>query len=132
MLRIEFPWPDAELGDNARVHFQAKARAVKRQRETAFWLAKEAKVQFNPNAKLLIEYHPPNNQRRDAQNMPARLKGLIDGIADAMGCDDNGFRVQYPDTFSAVVRPRGKIVVTIDQQAIREKPQGLGIDGGDG
>lgn len=113
MTTITFPWPDKALSDNARVHWSMKADAVKAQRNAAFWLAKEAKVQRNPAAILRFEYFPPN-RRHDVQNIPARIKGLIDGIADAMGCDDKGFMVYYPPIFSEVVKG-GAIKVRIGE-----------------
>jgi len=54
-----------------------------------------------PNAILEFSFHPPDNRRRDVQNMPATVKGAIDGIADAMGCDDSGFRPVFPTEFGA-------------------------------
>ena len=57
-------------------------------------------------------YHPPDKRRRDAQNMPHMLKAAIDGMSDAMGCDDSNFRCTFPSKFSDVVKG-GKIVVTV-------------------
>jgi crossover junction endodeoxyribonuclease RusA len=114
MTEITFPWPDKALSSNARGHWRKKAAAVKAQRDAAFWLAKEAKVKPNPAAILLIEYCPPDLRRRDLHNMPASVKGLIDGIAEAMGCDDNGFCVYFPPMFGDVVKG-GAIKVRIGE-----------------
>ena len=32
--------------------------------------------------------------------MPGMMKAGIDGIADAMGCDDHGFRPRWPEAFN--------------------------------
>lgn len=112
-MQITFPWPDKALSDNARVHWSVRARATAKQRDTAYWLSKEAKVKRNPAAILLFEYCPPN-KRHDVQNIPARIKGIIDGIADAMGCDDKGFMVYYPPMFGDVVKG-GAIKVRIGE-----------------
>jgi crossover junction endodeoxyribonuclease RusA len=114
MTRIVFPWPDKAITPHAKGGWHNKARATKRQRIDACWIAKAAKVERDPTAILRVEYSPPNAARRDAQNMPARIKGLIDGIADAMGCDDNGFRVRYPDQFGAPTKG-GAIIVIIGE-----------------
>ena len=59
-----------------------------------------------PEERLEVLYlvTPPDRRKRDCQNMPHMLKAYIDGIADAMGCDDNGFRVRYPDRFDHTVK----------------------------
>lgn len=101
---IRLPWPDKRLSSNARVHWRANREATAKARFDAGWLAKEQSVTRMPNAVLQISYHPPSRHKRDAQNIPAMLKPYIDGIADAMGCDDNGFRVQFPDQFGSPVK----------------------------
>lgn len=111
-MRIVFPWPKSALSSNSRANRWAIAKAKKQQRVDAYWLAKAAQIQPDPAAVLNIEYLPPNAARRDAQNMPTALKSMIDGIADAMGCDDNGFRVRYPDKFGPVTKG-GAIIITI-------------------
>lgn len=111
-MRIVFPWPDSALSSNSRANRWNVAKAKKQQRVDAYWLAKAANIQRDPAAVLTIEYLPPNDRRRDAQNMPTALKALIDGIAEAMGCDDHKFRVRYPDQFSAPTKG-GAIIVTI-------------------
>lgn len=113
-MRIVFPWPDSALSSNSRANRRNIAKAKKQQRVDAYWLAKAAKIEPNPAAVLNIEYLPPNAARRDAQNMPTALKGMIDGIADAMGCDDHKFRVRYPDAFGAVTKG-GAIIITIGE-----------------
>lgn len=111
---ITLPWPPADLTPHAKGGWRPKAKATKSYREQAFWLSKAAKVPCNPNAVLTFTYHPPNRARRDVQNMPGRLKAAIDGIADAMRCDDHGFRPRFPDHFGEV-RPGGAIVVEVGQ-----------------
>lgn len=112
MVRISLPWPDKSLASNARVHWRAKANSARKARLDAFWLSKEEKVERDPMAILRITCHPPDKRRRDVQNMPSMLKNYIDGIADAMGCDDHKFRVRFPDVF-AEVRPGGMVTVEI-------------------
>jgi len=113
MTRIVLPWPSPALSSNARVHWSARARATQRARWEAMVLARSERVTPDPNAVLSITYHPPSiNRRRDVQNMPAMLKPAIDGIADAMGCDDSGFRPRFPDHFAAPVKG-GAVIIEI-------------------
>lgn len=111
-VTITLPWPAKELQSNARCHWSVKSRATKAARSAAFWLGKEAKVGAWPDAVLRFTYHPPDRRRRDCQDVPNSLKASIDGIADAMGVDDYGFKVHYPPEFSEV-RKGGAIVVEI-------------------
>lgn len=67
-----------------------------------------SKVCCWPDAEILIEYYP-QARRGDPQNVPASLKAYIDGIADAMGCDDRAFRVDYPREFAGTKKP-GEVV----------------------
>lgn len=75
-------------------------------------LAKAAGVATDPNARLFIEYYP-KAFREDPQNVPAGLKPFIDGIADAMGCDDRGFIVDYPTQFAGRSK-QGEVVFRIE------------------
>lgn len=62
-----------------------------------------------PDAILRFEFYPPPMSRPDIQNMPATMKAYIDGIADAMGCDDRHFQPMFPTEFCE--RRRGGAVV---------------------
>lgn len=112
-MTIILPWPSTDLTPHAKGGWRKKAKATKAAREAAFWLAKEAKVRTNPKAVLRVTYHPPDRAKRDCANMHGRMKAAIDGIADAMGCDDNGFQVHFPATFANVVKG-GRVVVEIE------------------
>ncbi len=101
---IRLPWPEPALWQNKRGKLRDRIRATKNARNYAWAMAREACVATMPDAILEFSFHPPDERRRDAQNMPATQKAAIDGIALAMGCDDNGFRVRWPDQFSEPVK----------------------------
>lgn len=106
---IELPWPDRALHSNARVHWAKKAKATKDARNLAWAVAMESpRIEKIPNALIFVEYYPPT-RRGDPQNVPHALKAYIDGIADAMGCDDRGFQVDFPPVFAGSGRP-GKVI----------------------
>lgn len=112
IITLYLPWPPAGLQPHAKSHWRPKANATKRYRRDAFWLAKEALVDAGPGAILAFSWHPPDRRRRDTSNMPSQMKPVIDGIADAMGCDDNGFRVRFPETMGEPVKG-GCVIVEI-------------------
>lgn len=102
---IRLPWPNSKLSANARIHWRPKADLTAASRKAAWAIALEQGVNMPmPDAELRFSYHPPTRARRDAQNMPHMLKAAIDGISDAMGCDDHGFRCVFPPEFSDVVK----------------------------
>ena len=109
---LTLPWPSPALHAHAKGDRWTKIKATKKYRRDCWLLALVAKVARDPQAVLTITYHPPNLRRRDAQNMPYSCKPLIDGIADAMKCDDHGFKVRYPDSFAGPVKG-GAVVVKI-------------------
>lgn len=97
---ITLPWPNAKLTPHAKGNWHEKARATKEARNLAWAVAMEApRVERNPKAEILVEYWP-KDFRSDCQNAHGRMKAYIDGIADAMGCDDRHFRVDFPRVFA--------------------------------
>ena len=109
---VTLPWPDKRLHSNYRGHWAAAAFAKAKARKDAFFAACEApRIACIPDAVIFIEYYPPT-KRGDIHNVPSSLKAYIDGIADAMGCDDKGFRVDYPREWAGSGKP-GKVVFRI-------------------
>lgn len=109
---IEVPWPVEALRNNTRQHWSVKAKAVKAARAGAKALCLEKpRIEANPNAVIFVEYWP-KNYRMDVHNVSAALKSHIDGIADAMGCDDAGFEVHFPTVYAGR-DPVGKVVFRI-------------------
>lgn len=53
--------------------------------------AKAAKVAVPADARLVVTFYPPDNRRRDTDNMLASIKVGLDGIAAASGVDDRGW-----------------------------------------
>jgi hypothetical protein len=110
-IEIKLPWPAKALHSNARCHWAVKAAATAKARQEASMVAKSAGVPCWPDADILIEYWP-DNRRSDCHNAASAMKPLIDGLADAMGCDDKAFRVDYPTTFAGT-KKGGEVVFRI-------------------
>lgn len=120
MIKVFFPWHPKELSPNARVHWAAKARAAKKYKTDCAWTLVEHKVgkQEGNCARLKFSFYPPDNRRRDLDNLFASSKPLIDAISDAIGIDDSKFSfsfVKWEPTKG------GKVVVEIkpDWRAIK-------------
>lgn len=109
---IRLPWPDKRLTPHAKGHWRPKAEATKSARYMAKMAALESpRVECIPNALIFVEYWPAA-RRGDVHNMHGRMKAYIDGIADAMGCDDRDFRVNFPSVWAGTRKP-GQVVFRI-------------------
>ena len=82
---VLLPWPPKELSPNARVHWAKKAKAAKSYRNGAVWVT----PRDEPGRNVTITFNPPDNRRRDLDNMLASIKSGLDGIAAAIGVDDS-------------------------------------------
>lgn len=111
---IRLPWPDKALNQNARVHWSVRSRATKDARNQAWSVAMEApRVKCIPRAHIFVEYYP-KTYRMDVQNCHAMMKAYIDGIADAMGCDDKRFNIDFPGVYAGKSE-RGEVIFRIKE-----------------
>lgn len=120
MITITLPWPDRKLSPNARVHHFVLARAKKKARSDANILAvlslrEIGRPQLIAPVMVAITFHPPDNRRRDLDNMLASGKSALDGIAAAIGVDDSQWRLSL--SRGDVVKS-GKVVVQITPAAV--------------
>ena len=110
LLRLS--WPSPVLSSNSRAHWATKSRVVKAYRSEAAWEAKSRLVTPDPSARLSFSFFPPDRRKRDASNLPHMMKAAIDGIADAMGCDDNAFLCTFPAKLEEPAKG-GAVLVTV-------------------
>lgn len=100
---VTLPWPDKRLSPNARQHWGALATAKKQARIAANWqaiadLSLQARQDIAEGAgriAMQVTFYPPDNRRRDDDNMVAAFKASRDGLADALLIDDRRFRPHY-------------------------------------
>ncbi|NNJ16373.1 endodeoxyribonuclease RusA [Pseudomonas putida CSV86] len=111
MTELTLPWPPAACSPNARVHWARKSKAARSYRSACHLLAKQAGIKApEGDALLMLEFVPPDRRRRDDDNLLAMFKAGRDGLADALGIDDNVFatqiRVSKETTKGGAVRVR--------------------------
>lgn len=94
MIEVRLVWPNAKLSPNVKQHWAVKAAVVKKYRrecfiETKFQIPKPVR----PAGKLTLEleFYPPQKREYDRDNLIARMKSGIDGMADALGINDKEF-----------------------------------------
>lgn len=114
MIQVRLPWPSAALSPNARLHWAPKAKATRTDRIHTAWLVKE-QCRSKPawaKASIGMTFCPPNRRRRDLDNLIASSKAVFDGIADALGLDDQHF---IPTFRLAEPIKGGAVLVTISE-----------------
>lgn len=111
MKEIVLSWPPRELHPNARVHFHEKARRAKIYREAAYWLTEKAGADPGDNVTICLDFHPPDNRRRDLDGMLSAIKSGLDGIADALGVNDHNFALRL---HRCEPIKGGRVVVTLE------------------
>lgn len=97
-LRIELSWPAKELSPNTGVHHMTRHRFKRAAKKEAGWATKIA-LQANRNwepqgerVKVHLIAHPPEAWRTgDDDNLVARVKAHLDGIAKVLGVNDRIF-----------------------------------------
>lgn len=115
-MNVELAWPAKQLSPNfrSRTHWPRTMKIAAAHDEA--WGATKAAMRgakFHHTGEripFVITAYPPTKKRMDDDNLVACLKGHRDGIAHALGVDDNFFdqRLQWGDPVK-----RGKIVVAI-------------------
>ena len=99
MLIVKLPFPEPELFPNRKngSHW-GKTNSVKESQKSAgFYMTTKALAKAGPqewpeHIPLSLVYAMPDKRHRDADNMLAASKALIDGMAMALGVDDKRFR----------------------------------------
>nr|DAT53543.1 MAG TPA: crossover junction endodeoxyribonuclease [Bacteriophage sp.] len=121
MLEIVLPYTPSKLNPNRSKtlnNFEF-AREFKKYKQQAYFLTKQAlegkgTLDFTNCEKLSLSltFYPPDRRKRDDDNMIASFKAGRDGIAQALGIDDNLFHIEKP-LIGDPVRPHGQIKVVI-------------------
>lgn len=90
---LTLPFPPAVLNPNVRRHWSVKAKAARAYRVACWALAKEARLTLPETEKIHLwaDFYPPDRRNRDDDNAYAAFKSGRDGLADALGIDDNRF-----------------------------------------
>ncbi len=97
MTVIRLPFPAACLFPNRRngTHWSKTASERTKQHEAGYYATMQAKGSYSPPdgpIPLSLLFLTPDKRKRDADNMLAASKALLDGMAYALGVDDSRFR----------------------------------------
>jgi crossover junction endodeoxyribonuclease RusA len=80
-------------------------------RQEAAWATYQAgfRTVAWPRAHLVVTFCPPDERKRDLDNMLAAIKSGLDGIADAIGMDDSRWEITMRR--GACKRPDGAVLI---------------------
>lgn len=100
---VFLPWPSRTLNPNSRVHWSRLAKAKKKAKQDAYYATLEAGIGKINASALSVRYvvFPPDERRRDQDNIIASLKASADGISQAVGIDDSKWSIS--------IAPRGPV-----------------------
>lgn len=97
--RLELPAGSLLINANDNLHFRKKADLVKALRNTAWAMARQAKLPALQHAHIFYVIHPDTKgRRRDPGNWSPSAKAAVDGLVDAgILPDDNHTHLIGPD-----------------------------------
>lgn len=91
-IQLPYPSPPLSLNDQPTASMggrRARAALVKSVRADGHWLAKAAGIPVLDRFSATLHWRPARNGRRDAINLTATLKPLVDGLVEAGICADD-------------------------------------------
>lgn len=116
-VTLDLPFPAKALWPNGRAHWAVKSKAVKAHRNMSCVgaLVGGAQRLKGDRFAIALTVHPKTRNAIDRDNCIAASKAYLDGIADAMGVDDQCFdapTVTFGEpvkggAFKITVTPRG-------------------------
>jgi crossover junction endodeoxyribonuclease RusA len=110
---FDLPFPPRQLSPNARLHWRALAKAKKAYKSKCAWsLFGQPAPVFAEQERipLRITISPPDNRRRDRDNLQHSLKYALDELACHLGVNDYYFEPTY--SFGDPVKG-GRVVISI-------------------
>lgn len=101
---VTLPYPPSGLNPNARLHWAEKRRSSKIYDKECWVQLREFPNALKGKTEFRFTFAPPDNKRRDVQNVVAALKGCVDLIATFTGIDDSKFKIDWPREFLPPVK----------------------------
>ena len=92
MITILLPWPPKELSPNGRKHWAEVAKIKGKYKISCGLCLLPYRHMIKGKLPVSITFCPPDNRRRDLDNMIASFKAGQDEIARVVGIDDYLFR----------------------------------------
>ena len=119
IIRLPFPAPELFPNRASGRHWGGRNYIKAKQKLDAFCATKSAGVfdDKGGNIPLSLLFMTPDKRKRDADNMLAASKALLDGVAQALGVDDTRFKPILVDWVEGEKRV-GALVVAVGVQIV--------------
>ncbi|MBL4664995.1 MAG: RusA family crossover junction endodeoxyribonuclease, partial [Nitrospinaceae bacterium] len=87
---VQLPYPPKELNPNHRIHWAKKAKITKSyKRECGYQCVLQGVGGINTETvRVTVRFYPPDNRKRDLDNVIAASKAAFDAVALHIGVDD--------------------------------------------
>ncbi len=94
-ITLALPWPDSRLSPNGRKAHRrlTDVRSIARNTGYVEAMAAGLRVPDRTPLHLFLMFHPPDNRRRDGDNLIGAFKSYQDGIFKALGVDDSNIKL---------------------------------------
>ena len=93
MIELQLPWPPSDLSPNKRLHWARLAKVKKLYRKECMFSVLAQNIDRVPDGPLALDltFVPPTRHSYDRDNLVARMKSGLDGLADALDINDKRF-----------------------------------------
>lgn len=103
---LELPWSTVPLSLNQRLHWAQKAKKTRAVRSDVGWLLRQQRVPvLRWPVFVELAYQPPDNRRRDRDNLVATFKPCVDALVELGLIPDDS--ADYVAASLPVIRPKG-------------------------
>ena len=98
-MSVVLGWPPKKLNPNVKSHHIELSRVKKLYRHACYFTALQtagvSKWTIDGGIRAHLVFVPPSRHHRDEDNLIAAMKAGLDGLADALGVNDNRFRLSH-------------------------------------
>lgn len=89
LIEVSLPWPPTALSPNFKAHWSKRYGATKRYRQACWAITMaHSRVHLFGQLHMDLTFVRPNKRLFDLDNLVARMKSGIDGMADALSIND--------------------------------------------
>lgn len=115
-ITVILSWPSHKLSPNRRQDWHARAAAVRQARMDAGWQtlaqAPNAKLPDGADLRLSFVFCPPTARKYDLDNLEARMKAPVDGLADVLNFNDH--QIKRKESSFGEQQPGGRVELRLD------------------
>ena len=114
---ITISWPAQGASMNSRKHWSKQRKVKQAIKQEAAIACRHLPQQLKADSvAVAITFYPPDNRRRDADNLLSSIKPALDAISERIGIDDSKFWPMTLDKGEKTDDARVEINLTIEKE----------------